>query len=311
MKFKDMARAYLASPQYQGLALQSRRMYAKYISRLITMGGDLPVIDAPGQKDVARSRSPEKNLSGVWFDLIDSYPKATNPMKLTLRTNLSILYKWGVPNGYLSAREDFTPYIPKDPWKHEPAITNPYTLEEIQKIYVAAQLGKLPEPLKPYAYFVVFAYIMGLRPNEMYLHESEWFTKRDGDLFYQVHNAKGKGRGEIARLVAMNDMARTIINWFETQPKSHGHSRYTFRTDKGLKFLQSLVCDRVKDVCRLLGVEERGFYNTRRGLATTMAQDGRSLEHIATQLGNTPGVARRYITKDLIANARISQPKFI
>lgn len=320
MKFNEMARDYLNSPDYKSLSEQSHRMYSGYINALISVGGNLPVVDTaptPMPDRVALKRSllgrepsqePVDNLCGTWFKLIDKFKGATNSKKLALRTTLSIVYKWGVFRGYLIPGQNFAPLIPKHKWKHEVADQQPFTVVEMNRIQVAIESGKLPPDLECYAWFTLYAFGSGCRPEEMYEHQVDQFKKRDGDLYMEIYDAKGRAIGELSRYVLLGEREQQALEYFKHQPKVKGHDMNTFRTDKGLRFLQSLVCSRVKEVCILSKVEPRAFYNTRRGLATAMNANGYDLGTIASRLGNTPAVAARYIRKSKMNRAKDSAP---
>ncbi len=323
MTFTELATHYIKSPQYQGLAAQSKRMYGLYIERLMVVGGDLPIRDvelamqkhvAPKRRLVARSPDePIENLCGIWWNKIHAYMdesghKATNPMKQALRTTLSVVYKWAVLKGYLSVGENFVPLIPRKPWAHEAADKHPFTVAEMDRIEHALVTGVVPGPLQGYGYFTLFAFYSGCRPDEMFDHEGKWFAKRDGTIYYEVHDAKGKATGELSRYCAMGNKELMILAWFKDQPKAMGFGHYTFRTNIGHKFTQSLVCDKFKEVCKLSNVEPRAFYNTRRGLATEMDRNGHNIQEISARLGNTVPVASRYIVKSKMEQAKFGAP---
>jgi integrase len=310
MTYNELTELYLADPAFLKLSDNSKKMYESYLRKLVELGGYLPVRDADMQNDVARSRSSvAPNLSGIWFLLIDKCKQATNSTKLGLRTALSITYKWAVLNGYITSSENFVPYIPKDRWKTQRAPMHPFTVHDMAKFYAAAMRGQLSEQLKPYALFTVAAFDLGCRPDEMYRHQKDWFTKRDGDTYLNVVSGKGKARGEVTRLIHMQERVKNIIQWFKGTEPAMSFDNYTFLTDKGRPFCQELVSTRVKEVCRLLGVEERKFYETRHGLATAMYEAEHSDQDVADRLGSTIEVVRsHYINKDMLIKAKRSAP---
>ena len=318
MTYNELTEIYLADPAFLRLSDNSKKMYESYIRKLVELGGHLPIRDADMPVAVARSRSPANwrsktvvppNLSGIWFLLIDQCKQATNNTKLGLRTCLSVIYKWAVIKGFLNSSENFVPYIPRDMWKTQRAPMHPYKPSEIDRIYKAAVAGKLDEQLTPYAYFTVAAFDLGCRPDEMYRHQKTWFIKRDGDTYLQVVSGKGKARGEVTRLVHMQERVKQIVQWFKGVEPYMGFDGYTFLTDKGRPFCQELVSTRVKEVCRLLGVEERKFYETRHGLATAMYEAGHDDQDVADRIGSTIEVTRNhYINKDLLIKAKRAAP---
>lgn len=313
MTFEQMATEYLESSKFLSLEKQTKAMYATHARRLITLGGRLPIVDATHTHmpiAVARSRNRVGNLSSEWFKRIDKGCES-NVLKLAARTALSIIYKWGIVHGYLMPSQSPVPYIDRQAWKHEVAEKHPYTLEEIDMIEANANSGRIPEDLIPYAYFVVVLFDLGSRPEEMYEHHNNWFTKRDGDNCFDVHGAKGKARREFSRHVVMGKRTIRLMNWFRSQPSAIGCEKFTFRTNKGNRFHQATVCKRVKEICALIGIEERALYNTRRGLATAMLKSGQSIFDVANRLGNTPEVVRKnYAVMGEIDKARSGIPSF-
>ncbi len=107
MNFEQLTERYFQSPEYSKLELQTKRMYSKYISRLVVLGGSLPIVDdKPIAVAVARSRrgvpkpvAPNKNLPRMWYDLIDGYisengeAATTTP---TLAKTLAVHVKAGI-----------------------------------------------------------------------------------------------------------------------------------------------------------------------------------------------------------------------
>lgn len=312
MTYKELTAQYLASPQYTSLADNSKRMYKTFLDLLVQLGGHLPLADRDMPNSVALSRSPENvapNLCGIWFALIDTKKSSTNPMKLGMRTGLSITYKWAVLKGYINTTENFVPSIPKAAWKHQSAPMHPYRPADMEAFEKGVVNGTIPASLAPYAMFTVIAFDMGCRPDEMYDHHKDWFLKRDGDTYYEVHEAKGKAKDGVSRYVLLGEREKRIIKWFKSVPAYMGFENHTFRTDKGRAFCQSLISTRVKEVCRLLGVEERKFYETRHGLATAMYEAGHSDEDVSDRIGSTVEVVRRnYIQKDLLIKAKRGAP---
>lgn len=298
MTYAEMTQLYLQSPEFAKLEGNSKDQYQLYMGRLVTIGGKLPVADSHMPIAIARSRSPLNasggNLSATWFKLINTYKNngtpVSNSVKLMMRTCIKIVYSWGVANGHLKPNENPAPYIPM--FKHEPASKNPFKLDEISAIEVAIKDGKLTPYLIAYAMFGLFAFRSGCRPDEMFNHEKVWFSRLDGKQYYEVHDAKGKAQGEIARHVLMLEHEKAILEYFAAQPKAMGHERYTFRTSNGRKFIQSSVAENFKTVCQLAGVETRRFYYLRHGLANAMEDAGYPINQIANRLGNTEKVVR-------------------
>lgn len=314
MTFQEMATEYLNSPKFLSLEAQTQAMYANHTRKLLKLGGSLPIVDGPMQNPVAQKRSPKSaavaqgNLPSEWFKRIDTGCE-TNVSKLACRTQLSIIYKWAVMQGKLVPNQDPVPYIDKRLWKHEPASKRPYLKEEIDLIEAVANSGKMPEELVPYAYFCVVLFDLGCRPEEMYEHQHTWFSKRDNEKYFDIHNAKGKARGELSRYVVMGARTQRLINWFRTQPIALGNEAYTFRTNNGYRFHQATTSKKVKEVCTLIGIPERALYNARRGCAKAMLDAGQSIYDAANRLGNSPAVVRKhYAGQDLIEKARSGIP---
>lgn len=303
MNFEQMAKRYLASAEFHKLASTTRSMYKTGVSRLVGIGGSLPAKESDMQKTVAvaRSRSakePEEiNLVGTWYNLIDGFKTedgpATNPTKNVLVTCLRLIYAHAVIHHGLQVRENFAPYVPR--FKHQREDQKPFSLADVAKIEEAVKDGTIPDELIPDTLFAVFAFYSACRPDEMYEHEEKWIRAIDGDLYYEVHEAKGKAKGEVSRLVLLMDKEKEILEWFKSRPKAYGHAKYTFRTANGRKFTQSILWEKWNRVCTLVKIEYRSIYNMRRGLATEMNKRNYSLEDIARKLGNTPEVAKRYI----------------
>lgn len=300
MNFKTLAETYLESSAYISLSDNSRRMYAVQTQKLIAIGGDLPITDSAlvnRPKVVARSstaRSSKVNLSSLWFKAIDKAKGETNVTRIAMRTMLSIIYKWAVLQGELLPMENPVPYIPTRPWAHEPAEKQPFMSDEIDAIENGVRDGIITGHLVAVAYFAITAWDLGCRPEEMYQHELTQLKKRGNDVYFEVWSAKGKPTAELSRLIKLGERTKRMLNWFRSQPAYVNHEKFTFRTDFGRAFSQSLMSIKLKEVCKLVGIPERPLYNTRRGLATQMAMDGHTDADGAARLGITEEVYRKH-----------------
>lgn len=338
MNFGELVQRYLRSPEYAKLEQRSKDLYSLYMGRLVMVGGELPASEKHMQNGVAAKRSP--NLSAKWYSLIDKFKvdghPVTNSVKLMLRTALKVAYGWAVLNDLVAPSANPAQYIPR--FRHQPMQKHPFTKSEIQRIeewalvaqetitkqasnieHLEAKGGLTDEEanelqalkdahshlryLVAYAYFGLFAFYSGCRPDEMFLHEKRWFLRRDGKLYYNVWDAKGKAPDEESRSVLMTANEQRILDFFNRQPSDVGQAKYTFRTSNGRAFKQSSVSTYFREVCKLAGVEPRGFYNHRRGLATAMKSAGYTIPEIAERLGNSEKVVKRYIVEDNVTKA--------
>jgi hypothetical protein len=281
-------------------------MYGINTRKLIGLGGKFPVRDATLMAlpvAVARSLAPKgmelpkgttPNLASLWFATIDLAKDTTNNTRIALRTMLSIVYKWGVLKGYLTAMENPVPYIPTRSWAHEPAEKKPFMADEIDAMEMAVRDGKITGALIGVAYFTITAWDLGARPDEMYYHLDHQFQKKKNDVYFEVWSAKGRPREELSRLILLGERTKRMLNWFRSQPAHMGHEHYTFRTDSGRAFSQPLMSNKLKEVCRIVGIEERSLYNTRRGQGSQMALDGHTDAEAAARLGITEEVYRAH-----------------
>jgi integrase len=321
VNFGKLVNSYFGSQSYFQLTDHSREMYKLYIERLRTIGGHMPVTDRDMRIAVAVARSPHKvkkgepktilchNLTQWWAHSIDNWlddrgKDATASTKNTLLSYLKIVYKHGINHYAITVADN--PTVGIERWTHTPAIGNPLTAEEAD--HLEREIPSMPEDIQPYAYFWLFMYDAGARPDELYKHQREWFTKRGKDTFLEIWDAKARAKGVISRYVRLIDRQKRVLQWFDKQPKHFGYQDYTFRTDKGKKFDSTWTVLKIKEICSILGIEERTPYDARRGLATTLygeVQAGdRSFQEIQDRLGHIKEyTTKRYIIQNQLVKA--------
>lgn len=318
--FAQLADAYSESEFFKELADTTRSAYSKRLNHLKAMGGKLPVKSSDflpkglskkaelvrvaldrgrdlasrakrsqvilrGLKSASTSQSP--TLTAAWRDRI-AQTYAEGGSRNNARAVLNSAYLWASANGFVASQDN--PMMGFPTFAYTPKPATPFTRQEIDRIYAYPWNNVL----RPYAYLVVLAFdVGGPRPAELIDVQTNHFhyeKNNEGERTLYICYKKPKGHNRQiaqARYAPVNERGKLILEWFTQQPVFFKNEHNMFRTSTGKQIEYTMLTKMFKVIMEKVGITEaRTFYDTRRGVATTLDLEGRELREIKDLLGH-------------------------
>ncbi len=276
--FNQIVSSYLISPEYNSLDEISKRAYKQVIDKLTGVLGDYSF----GVEDnmVVSSEMRAKLAKDVIFVYNKLNELPTSNAKNRYRLIFKLVWIWAERSGIV----DSGSMNNLQAFKQEHQDLGVFTKEDIQKI---ASVPKLPDWIVPYRNMLLFCFYSGIRPNEA----QNIKVKDIDDEFVYIKYAKGRAKGEVARMCRITPELHKLLIDVPTNPEA-----YIFESTSNKPLNAVMRCRATARLCAKARIPHKPFYSTRRGTATEMFKAGYDISHVQHQLGHADiKTTQRYI----------------
>jgi integrase len=218
-------------------------------------------------------------LSREWYTKIIKACK-TNAMVNDRKDHIYRVYTWGKKN--FGIPTDANPAIYMDNLRHEPAETNPFTLEEITKIKIylnQPDKSKLTYTETIVANIVLFLFATGMRPQEMIdLGVSDIVMDDNNiDRLIAIKGSKARESGKVSRYLFVTDEISSYIDvaLAHRSTRTSVNNTSLWVSPNGKVIYKAELHRLFKNVLRKIGIADKQLYDLRRGCATNIIHDPR------------------------------------
>ena len=265
MKFNDILVMYYDSAEFNSLeATTSQKVYRAKLDKLSNLLDSVEFEDYM-QNGVAMPNSVALMFTSQVYRVIGN--EQSDYEKVYLRRLFLVVWRWAENNGLVP-----TGMIRKLPsFKYQKPDTVAFSKDDMDNV----RKLKLPYWAEAYKRLALFCFYTGMRPQE-----AQGLVWSDiGDTFIKVRFAKGRKKGQLARLCKLTP---DVMGCLPSNPHDEG---LVFRSAQGKPLNVVTRCRTNALISKALGVK-RTFYSTRRGFATEMKKAGYDIRTISKQLGH-------------------------